>query len=254
MNKVTTTVNAAKLSSPRGDAEYFSSGAMSEFLVTYTPIKAGVYNIYLFGEIESPNQFVSALEIMNNATPLDEVHLHLSTNGGCMDTTDTFITAMNRCEAKVVVSVTGSCMSAGTIILLNADEFCLSDNATFLLHNGSFGAGGKFSDVKAQTKHTVAYMEKILRKTYRHFLSELEIDQLIEGKDFWLDSTQFTERYEVRNNALYAEFEAMQLAEAEEQLALEPYDASPLLFVEIEDVEPVATPVRGRRSRKDNLV
>ena len=255
MNKFTPakSINATKLSSPRGDAEYYSSGAPSEFLVTYTPIKAGAYNVYLFGVIESATQFISAIEVMSNATELDSVMIHLSTDGGSMDATDTFITAMNRCEAKVVVNCSGGTHSAGTIILLNADEFCISEGANFLIHNGSCGAVGKFSDFVTQSKHTVAYMNRVLRKTYRHFLTPDEIEALIEGKDFWIDADEFTTRYEARNVALFAEFEAMQLAEAEEQLALElsDDDASPLLGFEgdLQEEESVA-PVRSRRSRK----
>lgn len=211
MQKYQNDVRAAICPVTQKRASYYSEGSR-EFSVTYTPIKSGVFNIYLFGAIEEAAQFTSAIEVMSAATELDEVVIHLSTDGGSMDATDTFLSAMAHCDAKVVVKASGGVHSAGTIILLSADEFSLSENSNFLIHNGGAGAGGKFSDFKAQSLHTVGYMERVLRRTYKHFLTEVELDALMDGKDFWLNAEEFADRYEVRNNALQAEFEAAQEA------------------------------------------
>lgn len=208
MNKYETNVREDRPASRRASPY---SDTPQEFLVTYTPIKSGVFNIYLFGVIEEASQFISAIEVMSAATELDEVHIHLSTDGGSMNATDTFLSAMAGCEAKVVCHSSGGTHSAGTIILLNADEFSLSENANFLIHNGAAGAGGKFSDFRAQSKHSVDYMEKVLRKTYKHFLSDDELDALVDGKDFWLNAEEFAMRYEMRNTALMEEYEARSL-------------------------------------------
>jgi ATP-dependent protease ClpP protease subunit len=174
----------------------------NEFQVSYTPIRSGIFNIYLFGIIEDASQFVSAIEVLNTASENDAVYIHLSTPGGSIEAADTFIDAMRNCEGRVVVKASGGCHSAGTIILINSDEFILSENFHALLHNGSTGSGGKFSDWKAEVRHTEKYMESILRKTYEGFLTAEEIEQLIEGRDFWLDAQQFCERYENRNEMI----------------------------------------------------
>lgn len=218
MNKYEINVRQDKIPSAQKRAGFYSDSPQ-EFVVTYTPIKSGIFNLYLFGVIEEASQFIPAIEVLRAATEMDEVHIHLSTDGGSMDATDTFISAMSQCEAKVVCHSSGGTHSAGTIILLSADEFSLSENANFLIHNGGAGAGGKFSDFKAQSLHTVGYMERVLRKTYKHFLSEVELDALMDGKDFWLNAEEFAERYEQRNNALMEEFEAAQ-AEATETIEI----------------------------------
>jgi len=211
MNKFEIDVRQDKPSAKRAG---FYTEVPQEFTVTYTPIKSGTFNIYLFGPIEEAAQFMSAIEVLNSASELDEVIIHLSTDGGSMDATDTFLSAMHACEAKVHVKASGGVHSAGTIILLSADEFSLSENANFLIHNGGCGAGGKFSDFKAQSRHSVDYMERVLRKTYKHFLTPAELDLLMDGKDFWIDAEEFAERYEKRNEMLMAEF-----SEAEEAMA-----------------------------------
>lgn len=191
-------------------AAMFAYGGAPEFAVTYTPITAGVFNIYLFGLIEEATQFISAIEVMQQASEQDVVIVHLSTDGGSLDATDSFITAMHECAAKVVVKASGGVHSAGTKILLACDEFYLSDNFNALIHNGSCGAGGKTSDFRAQSKHTLAYMDRVMHETYEGFMTEEEIQQLIDGKDFWFDGDEFLERSERRNDILAQQQEAAQ--------------------------------------------
>ena len=211
MNKFEVNHRTAKVPEMYKRASYYGEPP-AEFNVTYTPIKSGVFNIYLLGDIEEPTQFINAIEVMATATELDTVNIHLSSNGGSLDAADTFLASMSRCEAKVVAFVSGGCHSAATIILLNVDEFSLSEGANFLIHNGSAGSGGKFSDFVAQSKHTIDYMNRVMRKTYRHFLSEQELDQLIDGKDFWMDAEEFSTRYELRNALMMEEYEKAEAA------------------------------------------
>lgn len=178
------------------------------FHVSYVPSNAGVYNIFLYGEITDASQFVDAIQALGVASENDVVQIHLSTPGGCLDATDTFIHAMRECSARIIVKASGGVHSAGSVILLNADEFTLSENFNCLIHNGSVGHAGKFSDWRAQTKHTDAYMERVMRSTYEGFLSEEELDNLLAGKDIWLDAESFVARWEARNAAYEAAIEA----------------------------------------------
>jgi ATP-dependent protease ClpP protease subunit len=194
-------------------------GFGGEFPISYTPMRSGIFNIYLFGEIEDASQFIPAIEVLDQASENDEVVIHLSTPGGSVDATDTFINAMRGTEAHVVARATGGVHSAGTIILLNAPEFILSENFHCLIHNGSTGAWGKFSDYKAQVKHQEGFMENVLRKTYAGFLTDAEIEALIEGKDFWFNAAEFGQRHERRNVIMQAQIATLQ-GQIMEQMAL----------------------------------
>lgn len=202
-----------------------NSSDVEEFVVTYTPIKAGQYHIYLFGDIACASQFISAIEVLNSATENDVVIIHLSTNGGSLSATDTFLQAMMECEGHVVCKATGDVHSAGTLILLAADEFSLSENFSSLIHNGSTGTGGKFSDYKSESLHTIKYMERVMRNGYSGFLSELEIEDMLRGIDIWLDAESFAQRYAQRNEYFKAKQEEF---EAEQQkLLCPPFEGNP---------------------------
>lgn len=188
----------------------YREDSAEEFTVTFSPVKAGIYNIYLFGEIVCANQFIGPIEVMNSATEQDVICIHLSTNGGSLSATDTFITAMRECEGHIVCKASGDVHSAGSLILLEADEFSLSQNFSCLLHNGGCGTGGKFSDYKTESQHTIKYMERVMRTSYEGFLSEQEIEDMLRGIDIWLDAPEFAKRHEARNEYLQAKYEALQ--------------------------------------------
>jgi ATP-dependent protease ClpP protease subunit len=192
-----------------------------EFEVTVQPMHSVIYKIKLFGAIEEPQQFASAIEAFERAQPDDKVLVHLQSPGGSVDATDAFLHAMHNCQAPVHIVATGGCHSAATIILMNAQSFTLSDNFYALIHNGSTGTWGKMSDYKAETAFTSHYMEELMKKTYEGFLTDDEIQRLIEGKDFWFGPKEFCERHERRNEWFAAQEQAdvlEQLGEAQEQL------------------------------------
>lgn len=197
------------------------------FQISYKPVNAGIFNLYLYGPIEDAEQFIPAIEALDNAGENDIFRIYLSTDGGNLDATDTFLDAMRKTAARVVVFASGGVHSAGTVILLNADEFFLSDNFNALIHNGGCGAGGKYSDFKAHAQHNVRYMETVIRDTYAGFLNDDELDALVDGKDFWMDAAEFGERFERRNEFIGARMAVMQ---ALDDIAEEEKDAPAITF------------------------
>lgn len=187
------------------------------YQVSYTPANAGIYNMYLYGPIEDAEQFIPAIEALDSAGEYDVFRIYLSTDGGSLDATDTFLNALQRTAARVVVFASGGVHSAGTVILLHADEFHLSDKFNALIHNGGCGSGGKFSDFKAHAEHNVKYMESVMRDTYAGFLDDDEIDALLAGKDFWLDADQFLERAKARGEYLHTKEVVRRAIEEDEQ-------------------------------------
>lgn len=189
------------------------------FPVTYTPTKAGVYKLYIFGPIIHASQFIPHIEALEAAGENDTVVINLSTPGGSLNATDTFLTAMHECEGRVIVRASGGVHSAGSVILLHADEFTLSPNFNCLIHNGSFGTGGDYNKAVASAKHSQEYMEHIMRTTYEGFLTPDELNAMIEGKDFWLGPKEFSDRWERRNEYMMTKLnELEQFVQAEQEV------------------------------------
>lgn len=194
----------------------------NEFPVTVNR-KSSDFNIYLFGPILETTQFISALEAFRMAGPDDEVHIHLSTPGGLMDATDTFLSAMHQCDGRVIVHASGGCHSCGSIILLHANEFTLSENFNMLIHNGSTGSWGDLNKFAASAKHSVEYMNKVMRNTYEGFLTPEELQAMLDGKDFWMGPEEFMERHAKRQAVFMKKMEQQKLRQL--QLESEPTPA-----------------------------
>lgn len=222
-----------------------------QFPISYESHKSGTYNIYLFGQIESPNQFIGALEVMRNATENDEVVIHLQSCGGSLDATDTLLQAMHECQAPIFCKASGGCHSAASIILLAADSFQLSDNFSSLLHNGSTGSMGKFSDYRSETAFTSKWMEKVMRNAYEGFLNEVEIENLIKGVDIWLDAEEWVQRHNNRNEYIAMKMEEFRKAIEEDEIELDLSKSTSFSYVMEDTVQPSdIKPARKPRAKK----
>jgi len=180
------------------------------FAVTHKQHIINEYTAYLFGAIEDSNDFLSVIEVLNAAQQDDIVRINLSSVGGSLLATDTLLFEIKRAQERgVEVGVIGSGLiaSAGSLILLAGTYFELSEDAMVMLHCGSLGESGTLAEFRAASTFGIKYMENTFRKHYRLFLSDEEIEQLINGRDFWLTSEEFVDRFVKRNELLAAEME-----------------------------------------------
>lgn len=187
---------------PKVENDSFNFKEAPEAFYVSVEAIAHKYIINLFGTIIDPRQFINAFQAFGDAGEDDLVLVNLSSVGGDLDTTDTFLQAMSECKGRVIVRASGGCHSAASIILLHADEFTLSDGFNCLIHCGSLGSNGTLAEFKTASQFHVKHMERILRETYCGFLTEEEIDKLLDGKDFFLNAEEFMQRFEMRNKLI----------------------------------------------------
>jgi ribosomal protein L16 Arg81 hydroxylase len=57
---------------------------------------------------------------------------------------------------------------------------------------------GKSEDVIQNALHNKKISDQTMRRIYKHFLSEQEINEVITGKELYLDSDEIVERLEAR--------------------------------------------------------
>jgi len=78
-----------------------------------------------------------------------------------------------------------------------------------MFHSASFGvAPQKTHDVIEEALHNWKQCERIIRETYEGFFTEQELDSMLQGKTFWMDAEEFSQRFERRNELLEAEMKA----------------------------------------------
>lgn len=175
--------------------------------------------VYLFGNIESPFDFVEAIEALSKADKGDVVTLHVSGPGGCVSAVDALLHAIETAQKNEVVVhavCTGLVASAMTFIPLACTSFELSNGFHALIHNGSLGDGGAFNQFRASTAFYLKYMEERLRDVYQFFLTEEELNAVMDGKDIWLTPEEWGERYDKRNEAYDLLYQSLEQQDPEE--------------------------------------
>lgn len=173
-------------------------GGMNAF--TDRPISK-VHKFYLSGEIKSPSEYVHWFETIRNAGETDVIVIHINSYGGDLFTAIQFMRTMMETKANVVASVEGACMSAATVIFLSAKHFEISKHSMFMFHNyssGSFGKGGEMYD---NIVHEREWSRKLWKDVYTGFLSETEINSILQNKDIWMSGEEVTKRLEAKFKA-----------------------------------------------------
>lgn len=183
-----------------------------EIQVQFFPAKHGTYVADLFGFIHSPGQFSQIVTVLNNMKPEDELVINLCSLGGSLSAVSSLLHAINKTEGSVHICATGSNASAATLVLLASDSFELSEDFEALIHNGSFGVGGNFNEVKAQAAFAIHHMEKTLRRHYEFFLTDDELEELFKGVDIALGPEEWCERAQLRMERMHKRIEEVQKA------------------------------------------
>ncbi len=174
-------------------------------------VAAHIYEFYICGEIESPECYIDMFDIIRHSRYDDTVKIYLNSYGGDLFTAIQFLRVLSEAEATVVVSIEGACMSAATLIFLAADQVEITPHSSIMIHNYSSGTMGKGNEMLYQVQHERKWSEKLFTEVYEDFLTDKEVQAVLDGKDIWLDSDEVLDRMKKR-----AEIRK-ELAELEEQ-------------------------------------
>lgn len=200
-----------------------------EIQVQFFQNKSGTYVADLFGYINSPAQFSQMVTVLNNMRPDDELVINLCSLGGSLSAISSLLHAINKTEGNVHICATGSNASAATLVLLSGHSFELSEDFEALIHNGSFGIGGNFNEMRVQANFALGHMEKILRNHYQGFLSDFEIEEMLKGVDIVMGPEEWYNRATSRIEKMQAALAEMQ--KAEEKASRKPRTKKPLTLV-----------------------
>lgn len=152
------------------------------------------HDLYLTGEIGPADQYTDWFELLRNASKSDIIRIHINSYGGDLFTAVQLMRCITESEGNIIASVEGACMSAATMVFLQADTFEVSEHSAFMFHNYSGISIGKGGEMFAQVSFEKKLFDKLMNKVYSEFLSENEIKDILEGRDLWLDGDEVITR------------------------------------------------------------
>ena len=209
-----------KLKTRLNEDEEFEHERMSNSLGYF--VKSLVQNQFTVDIDEpftTPVYYRNIIQMLTEATEDDIVVFRINSPGGREDALLALVEAVKTTQAMTVSVIIGECASAASLFTMYTDQVVVTDNARMLCHGASYSIGGKDPDIRAHVRHTTKTVDKLIRSSYKFFLNDSEIDDLLDGRELYLDSDEINERFANRQ-AMYEQEEiAQQKAYEAEQKA-----------------------------------
>lgn len=166
------------------------------------------YTVPLDEAIVDPAYYRSVVNMLYRAGEHDTVVFIINSPGGRLNGLQSLLDAVQSTNAKTAACIVGECHSAASIFALHCDVIDVGVNATMLCHNVSYGYSGKGSDVLSHVEHISAISEKLFRRTYKYFLTEKEIQEVLAGRELYLEAEQIAERSQKKQSGLEKEMKS----------------------------------------------
>lgn len=160
--------------------------------------------VHLTSPIDRPSEYSELYHRIKHAPADYTVHLIINTPGGDLDSALMIIDAINSSEARTIGHLSGTVASAGTVIALACNELIFGGYIQFMVHNYSTEVVGKGHEIKAYQQFVEKNLRNAFQTLYKGFLSDEEVESVIEGSDFYFNAQETEERW-LRRKAILTE-------------------------------------------------
>lgn len=150
--------------------------------------------VFIDDDITSPSNYRDVIHCLATCSENDSVNLLVNSSGGRTDSIWQIIEAMKGCRGDVSVTVIGAAYSAASMLACMAPECYIADSAEFMLHTAHYGSIGTVPNVKGQTDFATRQINRLLDQAYTGFLTDKELSELKNGKEYWFDAEEAGKR------------------------------------------------------------
>lgn len=164
-----------------------------------------VFDIILDDYIREPSYYRQAFHVLRTAQKGDRVNLIINNGGGSVNSAIMFINLIEETEAEVLAVLEGETHSAASMIALSAHGVHVKPFASMMIHNATFGTFNTVQNVIDHVNFTSTQTEKLIRKVYKSFLTEPEIEEVIRNREIWLTGEEIGERLDIMFEARKSE-------------------------------------------------
>jgi len=150
--------------------------------------------VFIDDDITSPSNYRDVIHCLATCSENDSVNLLVNSSGGRTDSIWQIIEAMKGCRGDVSVTVIGAAYSAASMLACMAPECYIAESAEFMLHTAHYGSIGTVPNVKGQTDFATRQINRLLDQAYTGFLTDKELSELKNGKEYWFDAEEAGKR------------------------------------------------------------
>ena len=167
-----------------------------------------LYEYYLVDDIGEASDYIELCDVLRSASPNDEILIRINSGGGSLATANMVVNAIRESQAHVHGFIESTCASAATLVYLACHSYSLSEDADMMVHTSSSMYGGKEHEQHSYVTFSRKKIHKMVRDRYAGFLTEKEIENVLNGQDYYFDSEEIAERLETYTEFQQKKFEA----------------------------------------------
>lgn len=194
MQKATVSKNMVKMNSEDSPFPSMFQDSCPVFQSSYTK---HVYDIILDENIREPAYYRQALQTFKQANEGDLIRITLNNGGGRIDTALMFLHGIEETQAEVLAILEGDTHSASSMIALSCHGVEVKPFASMMVHHASFGTYNTVQNVMDHVNFTSKQTEALIRKAYKYFLTETEIEEVIRNREIWLTHEEIGDRLDI---------------------------------------------------------
>lgn len=178
---------------------------------------AATHNFYIYGVIEELPDYVDLITVLDYAQEHDTINVFINSPGGDLDVAISIIHAIMRTRANVSTYADGRVASAATLIFLASQSQVVLPYSNFMFHDGAYGMSQKVNEHLKHATATTELLSKLAHDLYSSVFSEDEIEEILEGRDRYMDSEEMVERLSAHYEKMEEEIEKAQKELEEEE-------------------------------------
>ena len=165
-----------------------------------TPNHGVHYSVNVSQVFGSPHLFDEVIHLLSMATPEDIINFNINSNGGDFYSLVALRNAIRQTEAQVYMNLLGMAASAGSALFLeNADGYKIHEDSCMMIHSMQCGTGYTDANtIATRAEHNKKINERFVRNTYKDFLTEDEIESVLNAKEIYLEDFEIRERLQKR--------------------------------------------------------
>ena len=165
-----------------------------------TPNHGVQYSVNVSQVFGSPHTFDEVIHLLSVATPEDIINFNINSNGGDFYSLVALRNAIRQTEAQVYMNLLGMAASAGSALFLeSADGYKIHEDSCMMIHSMQCGTGYTDANtIATRAGHNKKINERFVRHTYKDFLTDDEIESVLNGKEIYLEDFEIRSRLQER--------------------------------------------------------
>ena len=155
------------------------------------------YRIYIGRFFELKKGLHSVFNELREASDKDYLELMINSGGGLVNEGQQFYNLIQEKFYRRTISyLDNKGYSMGAVLFCMAEKRVVYEYSDLMFHTYAHGSYGKGAEVKSHVKHTAKKLEKFFYDLIvrQGFLSKDEFEQMLIGKDYWMDAKELCKR------------------------------------------------------------